>query len=165
MTIFSQKDKPAITWNKLRHLGLIKVKNSSRKLTHSVEELNAFFADVGLQQVNEATKALDVLDSTGEEFDDKKFFFKYVTPEIIRKSLARIRSCAIGTDRISSRLIRMALPHIMPVIEHMFNFSLMNGIVPTTWKTATITPIPKINHPTLVQHYILYTYLYLTISF
>lgn len=71
----------------------------------------------------------------------------------IRKFLARITSGATGIDSVSSKLINIVLPNLMPIIEHMFNYSLMYGAVPTTWKSAIIMPIPKIKHPISINHY------------
>lgn len=144
LTFFSQKDKLTLIWRKLRHLGLIKAKGSIGCLSHSVEELNSYFADIGTRQTDASIEEPDALDLSEAIFDDEKFYFDYIAPDTIRRSLGRIKSNAIGVDNISSRLISMTLPVIMPIIEHLFNFSVMHGIVPAIWKSAIITPIPKI---------------------
>lgn len=41
----------------------------------------------------------------------------------------------------------------MPLLEHIFNFSLTYGIFPDQWKTALVCPVSKIKNPTSVQHY------------
>src|SRR5436190_4915195 len=151
LEIFSCMDKPANIWGKLRHLGLIRVKDSNRRLTHSVEELNAFFGDIGTQNIDNDTQ--NNTDFSSENFDDTKFYFKHITPDIISRAFGRIKSGAIGIDDISSRLIKASLFYVMPIIEHIFNFSLTNGVVPKIWKSATIIPLPKTKHPTMVQHY------------
>lgn len=153
LTFFSQKDKLTLIWRKLRHLGLIKAKDYIGCLSHSMEELNSYFADIGTRQTDASIEEPDALDLSEAIFDDEKFYFDYIAPDTIRRSLGRIKSNAIGVDNISSRLISMTLPVIMPIIEHLFNFSLMHGIVHAIWKSAIITPIPKIKHPTMVQHY------------
>ncbi|KMQ84818.1 rna-directed dna polymerase from mobile element jockey-like protein, partial [Lasius niger] len=152
MTFFCQKDKPALIWSKLKHLGLIKAKNSNGRLALSVDKLNLYFADAGVELQDLTTEESNGGNPGREDFDDSKFYFKYVGPEVIRRSLC-CRSNAVGLDGITPKLIQMTLPYIMPVIEHLYNFSLMYGVVPAVWKSAVITPIPKINHPTLVQHY------------
>lgn len=152
LAIFGRKNDQATTWNKLRHLGLIKAKDPSRKLACSPDELNAFFAATG-RSINEETQQLITSRTLCEVFDDGKFFFKYVSPDTVRKSLARIKSNAIGTDGISSRLINMTLSYVMPILENIFNYSLMHGTVPIIWKSAIITPIPKVGQPTEAQHY------------
>ena len=64
-----------------------------------------------------------------------------------------MKSNAIGVDGISMKLIRLVESHIMPVIEHLFNFSLTSGTFPMAWKSALICPIPKVKNPTQLQHY------------
>ena len=140
-------------WSKLRHLGLIKTRNADGSLTNTVEELNAFFADTARQQDYADRDQTENYDYLEEMFDDNKLYFKHATPGIIGKTITRIKSNAVGVDGISLKLIRMILSHIMPVLEHIFNFSLTYGIVPKKWKTAIIVPIPKIKNPTTVQHY------------
>ncbi|XP_029167707.1 uncharacterized protein LOC114938112 [Nylanderia fulva] len=56
-------------------------------------------------------------------------------------------------DDISLRMIRLALPIIMPVLEHVCNYSLTCGIYPEVWKSALICPVPKIKNPVLANHY------------
>lgn len=154
MSIFSLRDNPANVWKRLRHLGLIKTKVMDRHLTHTVEEFNTFFANVAVQQNNdEDCRILDDYNHSEEIFDENKLYFKYVTPGIIAKTFTRIKSNAIGMDGISLKLVKMTLPYIMPIIEHIFNFSLMNGIVPKNWKTALIMATPKVKHPSMLQHY------------
>lgn len=150
LSIFSQADNSALIWNRLKHLGLIKVKETNRCLTCTVNELNKFFVGGTVQQLQEENC---ISSQSYEIFDDRKLYFTYTTPKIISKAFARIKSSAVGSDKISIKLIKIILPYLMPVVEHMFNFSLMHGIVPKAWKTALVTPIPKIKHPTLVQHY------------
>ena len=73
---------------------------------HSVEELNTFFADAGSV---DGSIDEDVTDLTDKNFDDRNFYFKYVTPAGIKSSLGKIKSDAIGMDGISSKLIKMTV--------------------------------------------------------
>ena len=45
--------------------------------------------------------------------------------------------------RVSNQLLRMASPIIAPLLCHVFNLSLNQGIVPSDWKLAKVTPIYK----------------------
>jgi len=40
-----------------------------------------------------------------------------------------------------------------PVVIHIFNFSLSNGIYPQIWKTAIICLLPKVKHPSYLSDY------------
>ena len=41
------------------------------------------------------------------------------------------------------KFLRLASPIIAPLLCHIFNLSLCNGIVPSDWKLARVTPIYK----------------------
>jgi len=43
----------------------------------------------------------------------------------------------------------LILPVVAPFILHIFNTTLTSGIFPLQWKRAKITPIPKIDRPSL----------------
>lgn len=153
LAIFGQKDKPNEIWKNLRHLGLIKSNQGGGRLACTAEEMNAFFSDAGSGLEVDDNQLSDVVYQQDGIFDEKKLYFKYITPDVIRKSLMKIKSNAVGADGISAMLIKMVLPFLMPVIEHLLNFSIMNGVVPLIWKSAIIRPINKIKQPTSVQHY------------
>ena len=44
-------------------------------------------------------------------------------------------------------IVRLSAPVFAAPIAHLFNKSLAAGIVPTRWKTAIISPIPKVANP------------------
>ncbi|KMQ83966.1 rna-directed dna polymerase from mobile element jockey-like protein, partial [Lasius niger] len=138
-------------WNGLRHLGLIKSKDTGKCLTHAAGELNRFFVGYeAAQSMNEHDTLDDVL--TGN-FDEERFHWSYITPLRIRRAITRTKSNAVGLDGISLLLLKFTINSTMPIIEHLFNFSLMQGAFPKQWKVALIRPIPKIRNPTLCQHY------------
>lgn len=90
---------------------------------------------------------------TRGEYCDNKLYFKYTTPLDILKAFKKGKLNAIGIDDISLNMIKLALPQIMPIIEHIFNYLLTCGEFPELWKFAIISPIPKINNPISLQHY------------
>lgn len=65
-------------------------------------------------------------------YEDNAFHWNYIISNDILKAFAKTKSNAIGSDGISLRMIRMLLPYILPIIEHIFNFSLMNEVFPAT---------------------------------
>ena len=52
-------------------------------------------------------------------------------------------STAYGTDGITSQLLKLACPYIVPVILHICNISISKKCFPDLWKTATITALHK----------------------
>ncbi|KMQ87210.1 rna-directed dna polymerase from mobile element jockey-like protein [Lasius niger] len=148
--IFNRHRDAREVWSGLRHLGLIKCKNSIKCLTHTAEELNKYFT--GCDEVL-SMEERDILDdvNTGN-FDDERFYWSYITPLTIKRAISRTKSNAVGMDGISLALLRLTIHSAMPM-EHLFNFSLTQGVFPKQWKAALIVPIPKIRNPTSCQHY------------
>jgi len=141
----------------LRHLGLVKAK-CIKPLACNVDKLNSFFADMDAGGDGDSLESVSVEYSSGDSlnennFDENKLFFKHIMPATITKAFDRIKSNATGSDGIPIKIIKAVLPYLMPVFENVYNFSLMSGCVPKIWKSALITPLPKIKHPTIVQHY------------
>lgn len=116
-----------------------------------MDELNNYFAQIsGLTNGERCTEATFL----GElDYSDEKFYWSNVTPLAIRKAISRTRSNATGVDELSPRLIKMVLPVIMPILEHLFNQSLMQGIFPSIWKIATVSPVPKCKNPAQLKDY------------
>ena len=50
---------------------------------------------------------------------------------------------AIGVDKITSKILKMAAPRIYESLTNLFNLSLKTNHVPNDWKTAKVTPIFK----------------------
>ncbi|KAL6421642.1 hypothetical protein ACFW04_014560 [Cataglyphis niger] len=117
----------------LRLLGLSKARDTGGRLSHSVEELNTFFG-------HNAEYADYMEDGKVPSWD-------------IGRVLSRAKSNAIGGDGISLRLMKLTIHCTLPILEHLFNFSLMNSVSSVNWKSALICPIPKVRNHTLVQHY------------
>ena len=76
-----------------------------------------------------------------------KFHFKYVTPDDIAGAINSIKSNSKGVDLIPVTFIRLCLPTLFPVLDHLFNFSLQNSVFPAVWKMDNILPTPKTKNP------------------
>ena len=117
----------------------------------SPNELNDHYAKVftvdNPEVMNEAVEKY----SSMTEPDHEKFFFKYVFPSDIKKALSDVTSKATGVDCIPINFLKLIVDDILPVIEHIFNFSLQSSVYPQIWKMANITPIPKCKNPTLCK--------------
>lgn len=151
LNAFQKTDNANQTWNRLRHLGLIKPKAVGDGLAHSVEELNEYFA--GSNENNGDNCHSDIINVLSGNFDDSSFHWNFVTPLMIRKVISRAKSNAIGIDGISLHVIKLTLDLTLPILEHLFNFSLTRGVFPNQWKSALICPIPKVKSPASVQQY------------
>ncbi|RLU21552.1 hypothetical protein DMN91_005925 [Ooceraea biroi] len=137
------------TWSKLRSLGLIKPRGDGRSLMFTADEFNNYFVTAsGSSRVGHERIYLGEL-----EYGDEKLYLRDVTPREVSVVLKRNNSLSTGVDGLFSKLINLALPCILPVLTHIFNYSLLYGTFPDIWKAALVVLLPKIKSPTSVQHF------------
>jgi len=56
-------------------------------------------------------------------------------------------------DLISLKFLKICLPLILPVLEHIFNFSMQNSSFPKLWKRSNVRPVPKVKNPTCCKDF------------
>ncbi|RLU25270.1 hypothetical protein DMN91_003363 [Ooceraea biroi] len=115
----------------------------------SLEEFNRYFVSVTGPGCNSNESIY-----LGElEYSEDKFYWRHVGPEEVCSALSRIKLQAKSVNGLSSKLINIAMPCIMPVLTHIYNWSLSYGVFPTIWKAALVIPLLKTKTPTLLQHF------------
>ena len=68
----------------------------------------------------------------------------FVTPEMIAKNIKKMKDTkSSGVYRIPPKLLKETVEQISTPLAKMFNLSLEEGIVPSEWKEANITPLFK----------------------
>ena len=68
----------------------------------------------------------------------------FVTPEIIAKKINKMKdNRPPGVDGIPTKLLKEIVEQISTPLAKLFNLSLEEGIVPSEWKKANITPLLK----------------------
>ena len=68
----------------------------------------------------------------------------FVTPEMIAKKIKKMKDNKLPRfDGIPPKLLKEIVEQISTPLAKLFNFSLQEGIVPSEWKEANITPLFK----------------------
>lgn len=76
-----------------------------------------------------------------------------VHTDIISATIKGLKSrTACGIDGIPAFIIKGISDIIAPILASLFNWSLYTGAVPSVWKTAVVTPIPKKGPNVLANH-------------
>jgi len=65
----------------------------------------------------------------------------------IERKLRYTKRTSTGWDRLPSWLFRKCSVEIAPVVTHLINFSINLGQIPDVWRTAIVTPVPKVTQP------------------
>ena len=57
------------------------------------------------------------------------------------KSLKSNKAC--GPDNIKPKILKTFAHELCEIFKYIFNLSLKSNIIPVTWKTSKIIPVPK----------------------
>jgi len=82
--------------------------------------------------------------------DYSKYFTIY--SEEVEAYLSRLNACkAAGPDKISTRFLKEHASVRCEPVAALLNASIIEGFVPTIWKSAEVVPVPIIYLPRLVE--------------
>jgi hypothetical protein len=71
----------------------------------------------------------------------------------IAKALSAVSNTAPGLDGVPAWVFRQCSVELAQSVSCIFNQSILNGKIPSTWSTAIVTPVPKIKKPVAVTDY------------
>ena len=80
-------------------------------------------------------------------------FTEFFSEQRVFQLLDTVGHTATGLDKIPSWFLRIAAPCISAPTAYVFNLSLSYSVVPTQWKSSSITPVPKVPQPKTCQDF------------
>jgi len=78
-----------------------------------------------------------------EQYNSQIYVNGYELEPVLRK----LKNTAPGCDGIPAWVYRSCSFELADVISDIFNCSFHTGMVPVSWLTAIVTPVPKVSHP------------------
>ena len=82
--------------------------------------------------------------SSSHLFNNREPVLNIITMEEIKEVIDSLDpKKAPGLDKITNKIIKLIFPAISSLLLWLFNTSLLYGIFPNDWKTATISMLPK----------------------
>lgn len=134
-------------WKRVKSLGVGKI-NKTTECLFSADRLNEHYLKVTtVSNPEKVEKYLWDYVQTEKPADRQLFYFKYVLPEDVINAVMSIQSNAVGVDEISVTMLKLSLMYILPVLCHIFDYSLQHSVFPEVWKKAQITPVVKVKSP------------------
>lgn len=136
-------------WRVVRALDLNKPKDSSSLcMASKVDELNKYFASVGKRAFELSQQGMTGGYNTPQTppvLHNSALFrpqpVDATTIILTIKGLKNTNSC--GSDGITLRFLKDALPVIVPHLTCILNTSIVTGVFPAAWKHSLVTPIYK----------------------
>lgn len=124
--------------------GLWNLINSTRKPKQSP------FFDFSATDINNYFCSIfgDYSDLTQFDFPDDDWNI-HITPDDVIYYLNKFNIKGIGSDLISSKLLKASVDVISNPVAHLLNISIQTRQVPDAWKLAKVTPVPKCKRPDL----------------
>ena len=126
-------------------------RNYSKDEKIVADEFNNFFSDMGKSTINKIVKLAEESNYTLNQFIPRifplseQFTFNAVECEQIQKIVTSMASGkAPGIDKIPIRVIKDCLPAILPSLTSSINATFEFDTFVLAWKTAEVTPIPKV---------------------
>jgi len=130
--LFSTSADPKFLWSKIKSLGIGTVAKNPIPVVPANDLVNHY------TQVSKVKYPYQIVNTikayNGKPKKEDEFYFKYVLPRDIAEAVSMTKSKAKGVDMVPATFIQHCLPVILPVIEHIFNFSLQNSVFPSLWK-------------------------------
>lgn len=77
----------------------------------------------------------------------EEFSFAPVSEDTVFQLILSQKSKSVGLDGLSSEILRLCCPFLLPYITHIINFCISHSVFPSAWKIAKIIPLPKVNKP------------------
>jgi Reverse transcriptase (RNA-dependent DNA polymerase) len=123
-------------WEKVRQL-LHTTRSKPISLSVTATSLNSHFSNIASDTHYTAPpRKLSVCPSV-EIFSDYQIF----------QMLDKLTNTATGLDMLPAWFLKVAAPIISAPLTYLINRSILTSTVPQQWKSACITPIPKVPHP------------------
>jgi hypothetical protein len=61
--------------------------------------------------------------------------------------LRYLKNTAPGCDNIPAWLLKSCSVELTGIVAHIINSTFCSGHLPFSWRTSTVTPIPKVSNP------------------
>lgn len=142
---------PAKVWSFLNSLGIGKSKTSVPN-NLDLASLNQYFsAPSAIPHYLKQSTLQSLCPSPNSQ--RPTFSFRQVFEREVGDNIQAVNSNAEGMDGIGRRMILLGFEILVPILCHIFNFSLNTGSFPSCWRQAVVIPIPKTSNPSLPSHF------------
>ena len=155
------KDNMSKTWailNSMTNKNRSRVEKNGVEINNPkeiAEEFNNFFVNIGSELAKKVplgmSKPLDFLNDI--DYSESMFLAPTVTEEILDIISNLKNSSSSGVDNIPVKLIKLCKAELAPILAHINNQSLLDGIFPDSLKIAKVIPIFKSGNSDLVSNY------------
>lgn len=140
--------------SKEHKIGDIQVNNDKIQTdTEKANYFNEFFSNVVEQLQVNVVPPISYSDIPDIPMNAHSLFLHPTNELEILQIINNIKNKAGGYDNIHAFDLKLAAPFIAPVLSHIINECLLQGIVPRQFKIAEVCPVHKSGSKTIVNNY------------
>ena len=132
---------------------------SSKPLRENPEKMNRYFISTATRTLGTKPDSthdlLDLVRSFPDQADElSSFALGNVSRDEVLKEISRLRSdCSTGIDQIPVKFIKLASDCLSGALTFIINSCINTSSFPKTWKTARVSPFPKVDNPVNEKYY------------
>ena len=127
---------------------------SPKPLQADPDRLNEFFIKTNERTLGTKPDERSNLIGLVHSFSEKllpfcsSFKLRCVTKQDVDREISKLRSdMSTGVDQILVKFVKLAKDYISGPITNIINRWIVTSSFPKLWKTARVSPIPKVNEP------------------
>jgi hypothetical protein len=131
-------------WDKVRQLtGQRRTDRSLACPNMSADDLNVHYANLSQDPSYREPQRKDSCSPSIE----------WPTEYAVFRALEGLEETAPGLDSIPSWFLKLSAPSIAVPLSYIYRLSISQSVVPSQWKTAVITPVPKVSQPNICSDF------------
>jgi len=130
-------------WSMLRRTNNWGAKKSRLGECGSADDVNNYFATVATDNNYSRVKLMDELSRQTSNTEAMPASSASYTPDYITIMLSKLQKTSTGSDRIPYWFLKACASELGVILSRLINFSINSGVVPSAWKHAIISPVPK----------------------
>lgn len=143
------KSRPKELWKAVRsNTSKQEMRGSCHKLLQNPDDVNNFFAKISTDDqynLHDITSYYCPVSETDMS--------SFPSPPIIEILLRKLKNTSPGIDDIPCWFFRSCSYEIADIVSYITSRTLETGNVPDSWRTAIVTPIPKVSNPKSLSDY------------
>ena len=98
------------------------------------------------RKINEPCNFTELFQNISDDLNADTFKIKHTNYDEIRKILLGIKNnCSTGHDEIPIRYLKPVVDDVTLPLVHIINTCIDNRVFPSTWKIASVCPVPKVD--------------------
>jgi hypothetical protein len=122
------------------------VQSNGKLNSFSPDMVNQFFAKISTANDYSRSEVMNLCCANTVR-DNEEISARQISVYEVERLLRHLKNTAPGNDDIPVWVFKSCSIELAEVVAHIINNSFSSGVIPSSWRTSIITPIPKVSNP------------------